>query len=111
MRMIIPVIQEHIIMSRDDQVCTNSYAKISSFTTSHISNDTPRCSLIITAVYWQYRNMRLKLTYPLYEFVSNRCVPAVIDAHTIDADIVAEIVVIPVLINLIVGMCCRNRDN
>src|SRR5437016_9791620 len=94
MRRIIPVIREHIIMSRDDQVCTNSYAKISSFTTSHISNDTPRCSLIITAVYWQYRNMRLKLTYPLYEFVSNRCVPAVIrsEEHTSELQSLTNIV-------------------
>src|SRR2546421_11069302 len=104
MRRIIPVIREHIIMSRDDQVCTNSYAKISSFTTSHISNDTPRCSLIITAVYWQYRNMRLKLAYPLYQHLCNRRISTMIHTHAIESNAVSEVIVIPMVIRLVFRM-------
>ncbi len=91
-------------MSRDDQVCTNSYTKISSFTTSHISNNTPRCSLVITPVYWQYRNMRLKLAYPFHQPFGNRRISTMIHTHTIESNAVAEVIVIPMVIRLIFRM-------
>src|SRR5947209_4790135 len=111
MRGIIPVIREHIIMSRDEQVSTDSYTKISSFTSVHISNDSPRCSLVITAVDWQYSDMRLPLAYLLYQPLRNRRISTVIHTHTIEDNAVAEVVVIPMLIYLIACMGCRNRSN
>src|SRR4051812_29547632 len=94
MRRFIPVIRKHIVMDRDEQVCSNSYAKIGCFTVTHIADDPPSRSRVIATVDWQHCDMGFKLTYTLQEPVRNRGIPTVIDAYTIDTDAVAKIVVI-----------------